>query len=43
MRYESNCLSCSTIEIQTVHVEATIGDLGNSSENQDDIGQSTQK
>lgn len=29
-------------EIQTVHVEATIGDLGNSSENQDDTGQSTQ-
>ncbi|MDA9461816.1 hypothetical protein B835_1726 [Enterococcus mundtii 3F] len=29
-------------ETQTVHVEATIGDLGNSSENQDDTGQSTQ-
>ncbi|WP_242542582.1 MULTISPECIES: LPXTG cell wall anchor domain-containing protein [Enterococcus] len=29
-------------EIQTVHVEATIGDLGNSSENQDDTGQDTQ-
>lgn len=29
-------------EIQTVHVKATIGDLGNSSENQDDTGQDTQ-